>query len=235
MKIVILEDNSIEYALINNALNEWVLDYDIDLQIQHYKSGELFFRNKSNYDSNTELFILDIELGEINGIEVAKKLRLLGYKGDIIFITAYKDFVFEGYNVHAFNYLIKPIDKKLFFNCLNEIEKKRHSDSYIYRLKQTPISIPYNDIISFSVNRHYIDIATTNGVFEQFANLNTIINSLPAQFVQVHRSYIVNLAHVYKYSQNKVYLSNKSTVDVSRTYLTNFKNAYFRYTTRFNA
>ncbi len=235
MKIVILEDNQIEYKKIKMALNEWVKNYNIELKLFHYTSGENFFEDNTNYDPNTDLFLLDIEMNEMNGIDVAKHLRILNYKGDIIFLTAFKDFVFEGYNVHAFNYLVKPLDNKLFFQCLTEIENKRHANSYTYRNKQQiPISIPYPAIISFSVSRHYVYITTRNETFEQYINLNTLIDILPRQFVQVNRSCIVNLTHIQKLSQNKVYLSNGCITEVGRTYFKNFKNQYLQYITRFN-
>lgn len=235
MKIVILEDNRIEYERIKQSLEDWVENYDIELSLLHFENAESFFNDPQNYSPNIDLFLLDIEMGNMNGIEAAKRLRLLDYKGDIIFLTAFKDFVFEGYNVHAFNYLLKPLNNDIFFRCLSEIEKKRHSNCYIYRNKQQiTVSIPYHEIISFSVNRHYVDITTTKTVYTQYNNLNTIINSLPRQFVQVHRSYIINLSHVFKFSQNKIHLSNGSTVEVGRTYLKNFKTQYLQYTTRFN-
>lgn len=235
MRIVVLEDNIIEYDKIKNSLENWAENYDIELFLSHFQSGESFFDDPNNYNSETDLFLLDIDMGKMNGIDVAKKLRILDYRGDIIFLTAFKDFVFEGYNVHAFNYLVKPLNEDIFFKCLSEIENKRHADCYIYRNKQQDaVSIPYHEIISFSVNRHYIDITTTKQVYEQYNNLNKIISILPRNFVQVHRSYIINLSHVYKLSQNKIHLSNGSTVEVGRTYLKDFKTQYLQYTTRFN-
>lgn len=149
MKIVILEDNRIEYERIKQSLEEWVENYDIELSLLHFENAESFFNDPKNYSPNIDLFLLDIEMGNMNGIEAAKRLRLLDYKGDIIFLTAFKDFVFEGYNVHAFNYLLKPLNNDIFFRCLSEIEKKRHSNCYIYRNKQQiTVSIPYHEIIS---------------------------------------------------------------------------------------
>ena len=235
MQIVILEDNNIEYVKIKNSLKEWAENNDLEIFLSHFQSGESFFEDPNNYNPKTDLFLLDIEMGEMNGMDVAKKLRYLDYSGDIIFLTAFKDFVFDGYNVHAFNYLVKPLNKDILFKCLSEIDSKHHAACYIYRNKQQDVvSIPYHEIISFSVNRHYIDITTTGQVYEQYNNLNKIISILPRNFVQVHRSYIINLSHVYKLSQNKIYLSNGSTVEVGRTYLNDFKTKYLQYTTRFN-
>lgn len=235
MKIVILEDNHIELINTKEAIGEWADCYNLDIYIESYPSGELFFNNNSNYDSSTDLFLLDIEMGKQSGIEVAKKLRLLGYNGNIIFLTAHRDFVFEGYNVHAFNYLMKPLEKEIFFKCLSEIENNRHASSYTYRDKQKRIvSIPYTEIISLSVNRHSVDITTSKETYAQYINLNTIKNTLPKQFVQVHRSCIINLAHVYKISQNKVFLSNGSNIEIGRSYSKDFKTRFLQYTTRFN-
>ena len=235
MKIVVLEDNHIEYIKIENALDEWGQYFDINLDIAHYTSGEQFFNNVYNYDSSTDLFILDIEIGIMNGIDVAKKLRLLDYHGDIIFLTAFKDFVFEGYNVHAFNYLVKPLNKPLFFRCLNEIERKHNLKSYVFRDKQKLIvSIPYQDIISFSVSRHYVYISTISNTYEQYVNLNALLCTLPNIFIQVHRSCIVNLMHIQKISHNKVFLSNGSFSEIGRTYQKQLKSNYLQYMTRFN-
>lgn len=235
MIIVVLENDLVEYQKIYKAILEWGIERDIDYDIFHYQSGESFFSDTSHYDASTELFLLDIEMNQMNGIEVAKKLRMHNYKGDIIFLTAHKEYVFEGYQVHALNYLLKPVDKTKLFSCLSEIEEKYHGNCYTYKDKeQDNISIPYSSILYISVNRHYVYIYTAEKTYEQYTNLNALIQKLPYHFVQVHRSYIVNLQHIQKYSNGKIHLSDGGSLEVGRTYLKEFKNRYFRYVTRFD-
>ena len=125
MKIVILEDNKIELEEIKKTINIWSFDQDVHTNISTYHSGEEYFHQNQSFDYDTDLFLLDIEMGDINGITVAEKLRSMDFRGYIIFLTANREYVFEGYNVHAFHFLTKPLNKELFFKCLTEIQTEK--------------------------------------------------------------------------------------------------------------
>ena len=75
---------------------------------------------------------------------------------------------------------------------------------------------------------------TSREVFNQHIDLSDLLKILPNEFVQVHRSYIVNMSHVFSISHNKIYLSNNTIVDIGRTYSANFKKLFLNYSTRFN-
>lgn len=235
MKIVIIEDDAKEQDRLVHQIEEWSMDKDVNVKIRTYNSAENFYSKNENYDCETDLFLLDIELFEIDGLEVAKDLRRKKYEGDIIFVTAFRDYVYEGYNVHAFNYLIKPVNQQMLNKCLDEIEQKKHANCYVYKNKHTEtILIPYKDIIVFSSNKHYVDITLTDVIYTQYINLNTVYNLLPDEFVRVHRSCVVNMSHILKVSHNKVFLSNKTSIDIGRYYACDFKQTFLNYITRFN-
>jgi DNA-binding LytR/AlgR family response regulator len=235
MKIVILEDSDSELQKLRKELNNWSFETNEEIYINTYISGEDFFSKPENFSSTTDLFILDISMKKISGIDVAKRLRALDYQGEIIFLTAFKEFVFDGYEVRAFNYLLKPINSTLLRRCLNEIAKKKNSTCHIYRdSKQGMISIPYADIIFCSVNRHYVDITTKDTIYNQHIDLSELMKILPNKFIQVHRSYIVNMAHIFSVTHNKIHLSNNTVVDIGRTYASSFKKEFLNYSTRFN-
>lgn len=234
MNIVILENNKYELQNAEKMIKAWATDQDIILNISSYKSGEEYFAHQSTYDANTDLFLLDIQMGEISGIDVAKKLRASGYERDIIFITSFREYIFDGYNVHAFNYLIKPLTQDTLFKCLSEIYKKKEGTNYILHSRDNIIKIPYSNIIAFSANRHSIDITCSDNIYSQYANLNSISEKLPKQFIQVHRSHIVNIEHVLKLSKGKIYLSNGMTINIGPKYVDTFTSLFLQYATRFN-
>lgn len=235
MKITILEDSDSELKKLRKELISWSIEKNIDIYINTFNSGEDFFAKPENYSSTIDLFILDISMKKMSGIEVSKKLRALDYQGEIIFLTAFKEFVFDGYEVHAFNYLLKPIDSTLLRRCLNEISMKKHSSCHVYKNnKHEMISIPYSDIIFCSVNRHYVDITTKDKVYIQHIDLSDLLKVLPNEFVQVHRSYIVNMSHVFSITHNRIHLSSNAVVDIGRTYASSFKKEFLKYSTRFN-
>lgn len=198
MKITILEDSVIESERLKNGIRKYGQQYDWDIEIDEYESGEEYFsKNSEGTTIQASAFFLDIQMGQMNGIEVAKRLRESGYQGIIVFLTAFREYVFRGYEVRALNYLLKPVKENTLFLCLDEIAKALSNNTYIYRNKQEIVSIPYADILTFSSRLHYVDILTVDGkCYEQMSTLNKIIVHLPSEFIRTHRSYIVNMAHI---------------------------------------
>lgn len=230
MKIVIIENNISEIKNIENALSEWKNAHNIEITLISFTSGEDFFSSSSNYDSNTDLFILDVKMGAQSGIDVAKQLRAANFAGEIIFLTSFREFVFDGYEVHAFNFLVKPLDKSLLFKCLDELLQKHSCENYIFRdATQSIITIPYCEIVSFSVNRHIVYISTIDKTYTQYQNLTKISEELPPSFIRIHRSCIINLYHVLKLCSNRLYLSNGSVNTISRTYLSSVRDNLMKY------
>lgn len=118
--------------------------------------------------------------------------------------------------------------------CLNEIVKDLYGNSYLYRNKQEIICIPYRETISFSSSMHYVDILTTSEHFCQYTTLNRIIEYLPREFIRVHRSYIVNMAHIYKISGTTIVLSNHMTIPIGRSYIKKAMESFTIYSMRFD-
>lgn len=236
LKISILEDQQVEAQHLKSRLDKWSLQTNCELEISEYCSGEDFFEknDKTTYPSFSVIF-LDIQMKEMNGLDVAKKLRKEEYDGPIIFLTAFREYVFHGYEVHAMNYLLKPVKEEPLFLCLDEITKDLCRNSYLYRNKQDIISIPYKDILSFSSSMHYVDILTVSEHFCQYTTLNNIIEYLPKEFIRVHKSCIVNMAHIYKMSGSTIVLSNHMTTQIGRSYMKNVIAAFAAYSTRFDS
>ncbi len=234
MKIAILEDQEKEAKHLLKELKDWSNLRHFDIETYIYRSGEEFFSKDENLSEPFSLFFLDIQMGEMNGLEVARKLRTNGFQEDIIFLTAFREYVFAGYEVHALNYLLKPVQTEPLFLCLDEIANKLMGNSYLYRDKQKIIRIPYKDILSFSSSLHYVDILTVGECYQQYSSLNSIIEHLPSEFIRIHKSCIVNLAHIRKISKNVIVLSNRMTATIGRSYMKNVIDAFTNYSTRFN-
>lgn len=236
LTISILEDQPIEAEHLILILNKWSFQAKCELEISKYFSGEDFFdKNNPTAYQAVSVFFLDIQMKEMNGLDVAKKLRKEGYNGPIIFLTAFREYVFYGYEVHAMNYLLKPVKEAPLFLCLDEITKDLCGNSYLYRNKQDIINIPYKDILSFSSSLHYIDILTVSEHFCQYTTLNKIIEYLPQEFIRTHKSYIVNMTHIYKMSGSTIVLSNHMTIPLGRSYIKSVISAFTAYSTRFDS
>lgn len=232
--ITILEDTITEQAHLSAVLDCWSLDRRFEIEKRFFNSGENFLNSANLSSEDSDLFILDIQMKEISGIDIAKKLRKFGYSGYILFLTAFREYVFHGYEVHALNFLLKPIDKNTLYLCLDEIANNLMGHSYLYRNKQETINIPYKNILCFSSCLHNINILTVNGLLLQYASLNSVIDYLPREFIRVHKSHIVNLAHMYKICGKTITLSNQMTVQIGPSYTKQVYTDFATYSSRFD-
>lgn len=235
IKIAILEDETLAAKDLKCKLSEWSTHRNFEIELSEYCSGEDFWIQNTGVDLNSyAAFFLDIQMNKISGLEVAQKLRKDGYLNHIIFLTSFREYVFHGYEVHAMNYLLKPVKIEPLFRCLDEIAAFLSADSYFCKTKQELVRIPYKNILTFSSNLHYVDILTLSDHFCQYTTLNGIASSLPQEFIRIHRSCIVNMAHIYKISGSKMILSNHMTAQIGRTYSKDVIAAFARYSTRFD-
>jgi DNA-binding LytR/AlgR family response regulator len=235
LKVIVIENNREEMKHIIQVLQIWAASQGVGLLISTYISGEELFADELAGILEVELFILDIQLDGMNGMEIAKILREKKYDGNIVFLTAFREYVFEGYQVHALNYLMKPVSAEQLTSTLTELLRITASENYVFSIHNTKMQIPYREISAFSVNRHYIDITTINGeTYGQSANLRDILPILPKEFIQCHRSYIVNMTHIQALSRTTICLTNKLRVPIGRSYLEKTRTDFSDYLLRFH-
>jgi len=216
MKITICEDNPIQSELMQKLVGEWSFKNKIPLDVDTYHSAESFLFSMSEKDP-ADILLLDIEMDEMTGVELAKKLRKDNNDVIIIFLTAIKEYVFEGYEVDALNYILKPVNKGSLFNSLDKAVKKIDSekDNYLV-LNKTKVS--QKDIVYLEALSHYIHVYTVDGMHKVKCSLSQILGELDSEtFVQCHRSYIVGLRHVSSILKDEMLLEDGCRVPVSRT------------------
>lgn len=229
LNVIIIEDNEIHAAELQRILEEWGEQNKICISVRRYLCGEDFFSEK--YEEN-ELFFIDIQLTSMNGIDIAKRLRRDGFCGDIVFLTAFSEYVFEGYHVRALDYLLKPISKAKLELCMKPILKDMERAAHVYKTKTEMIKIPYNMILAFASFQHYVDIITqeraTQTCYRQKITLKKLQSQLPEEFVRCHRTMIVNMNKVIRLTRKDVTLSNGSVYPVSAGYLEQVQNAFLK-------
>lgn len=231
VNIAICDDEKLQIELLKKYVEAWAKKFNIKVKIEAFYSAESFEFNWS-MDKKYDILLLDIQMSGINGIELAHRIRKNDKLLNIIFITAISDYIGQGYDLDAINYLIKPIKEEKLYECLNKaldkitIEEKSvliESDGEIIRLKQ-------DDIIYIEAFSHYVDIVTTEYKYTIRKNIGLIEKELEENpFVRCHRSYIVGLKHIKKIGKDNLELDNGHMVPVSRRQLANTSKAFIRY------
>ena len=230
LSITIIEDQEKEKHELINALNSWSQRKNVSLNLEYFIDGENYFASHTTDDSI--LYILDIQLHKMDGIEIAKRMRARGFNRTILFLTSFREYVFDGYDVRALNYLLKPVSQETLDKCLDDVYQQILGNTFVYRDGNNCIQIPYADIINLTTNKHYMDITTTTGIYSCRMSLGNILSVLPRDFVQCHRSYIVNMRHIRKLAATTITLSNKTTLQIGRNYLDSVRHEYALFSMR---
>ena len=222
IKVTILEDNKRDFNYLSELIRQWGEKTGNLIKIDWINTFDDFMHNLSNI--KCDIFFSDIEIERdslATGIDACKQLRQSGYLGTIVFLTAFKEYVFEGYDVQAFNYLLKPITNEALCTCLDKYISLHSNDFYYYHKGNDILQIPYHSILYIEKNGHDAIIHTTNDLFAERIPLNEMELRLPNNFVRAHKSFIINMNQIQSLRSNKLLLCNNDSITVGRNYLSN--------------
>jgi two-component system LytT family response regulator len=174
----------------------------------------------------TDLLFIDINMPDITGIDLVRSLEK---KPIIIFITAYKNFAFEGFELEALDYLLKPIDAKRFAKAVEkaidyykykhaEPEEKQDNSLYVYS-EYRMVKISLDDIEYIESMEDYIKIHVQNAkTILTLMPLKKVLEKLPTdKFQRIHRSFIVAVDKIKSIHNRKVQLAD-AELPVSESY-----------------
>ena len=166
MVIAICDDEPIILNDIMLMVDEIIDEYGYTGQFYSFNSGEELLKNIEKDPIYFDIYILDISMKNINGIEVAKKIRHFDKDAIIIFLTGYQEWMSEAFDVQAFHYLLKPVDRKklevVFKKILNYLSDRK----VVYYFKQGNKlhSIRYKNIYYFESDKRKIKIVTATAI-----------------------------------------------------------------------
>lgn len=147
LKIAVLEDKENDYRILESALKIWSEGSGNRIELFWYQTGNEML--KSFEQDGFDILFSDIELEENEtGLTFCGRLRELGYSGEIIFLTAFREYVFRGYDVRALHYLLKPITQENLSVCMDKYLTIHAGDFYYFHKENDIVKIRYYDMIS---------------------------------------------------------------------------------------
>lgn len=123
VRIALVDDNTLQLELNNDLLKTYLEEVNMQADIYTYTNGMALIEDLKK-GRKFDLFILDMMLPDINGIEIASSIRMMGENAAIVFLTATPDYAVQAFDVQAVQYLLKPIDKDKFRRVIIDILKK---------------------------------------------------------------------------------------------------------------
>ena len=191
-----------------------------------------------------DLLFLDIELNATgpDGMALARQIREQSAVTQpvIIFVTGYERYVFDAFDVGAFQYLLKPVDEEkfaqVFARAVEQIKAGRVQPQLSHALTLqsagTSRTVPLDNIYYIESSNHKVVLCLKDGAFSCYAKIRDLEAELGDQFFRVHKGYLVNLAYVEGYSKTELTLTNGEKLLISKYKYQDFVKAYLRFVKR---
>lgn len=209
-------------------LIEKKLEDDNNYKISVFSSGRELLKAGTHYD----IFFLDIDLKDINGIDMARQLRQES-EAVIVFVTALKEYIFDAFDVQAFQYLLKPIDEQKFFQVLDkaliECRTLKQAEPLVIRVKGVYRNIPKESILYAENEARKIVLHLQEEQITYYAKMSELEGILGKSFFRCHRGYLVNLGAVKSYDTGSIQLKNGETILMAKQKYSDFVNAYMEF------
>ncbi len=166
------------------------------------------------------LLLLDVKFADENGMELAKELRAQGHDLSLVYISSYRDYVFECFDTKPMWYLLKPLDEKKLAEILCSDYRKRYHDANLkLKIGGSYLNIPYQEIYALESNTHQVHIWLAEQMKRWNGSLTAIRGQLPADlFLQCHKSFLVNAGHIREFRKDSVLMDNGRSFTVSRRF-----------------
>ncbi len=217
-----------EKAVLDRT-RELLQQYDkAPLQVDIFTSGEELVQSGKSY----EIIFLDIDMKGMNGFETAKEIRKRDKQVKLIYVTNYSDYTIFAFEVHAFAYLLKPLKREELYEQLQEAlsygEKKEEELEFVTKegiIRRKPSQLLFFEYVGREVVLHAEK--QTFHMREKIGDIQTRMESY--DFVMPHKSFVINLYHVFKIDGTEIVMADGSRIPLSQKKAAWFRRVLNRY------
>ena len=194
LRIAICDDEETARDALRIQL-EKCMDETIDEIVYEFSNGRTCASWLAAHPGEVDLLFLDVEMGQESGMDTAKKIRTFDRGLQIVFVTGYTDYVFDGYQVDALDYLIKPASAEKLKEVLRRAENifaPQTEKFFVLKNAEGIYRLPYENILYFFSDRRYINLVTCTKTYTFYGKLNDIEKQVKKNFIRIHQRYLVN-------------------------------------------
>lgn len=215
MNCIVVDDE----PMAHQVLEHYIAQTPALKHLASFRNAVEAFEYLGNH--KVDLLFLDIEMPLVNGLHFLKALTV---KPKTIFTTAYKQYAFESYELDAVDYLLKPFSYERFMKAVNKAglsttTTPQDINFLLVKDGQSLLNLKQQDIIYIEGSKDYVKLLTAEKFYLVYQTLKGILEQLnAADFLQAHRSYIVNRHYVERIIDNKLLLHNQGTIPIGPLY-----------------
>lgn len=236
LQIAICDDEKAQLELLDRYVVEFRQNVTLEADITSYQDARKFFFAWEE-KRDTDILLLDIEMPGMNGVELARKLREYRDNVQIIFITGNPEYVFEGYDVEAVSYLVKPIrEKQLEKALLKAVERcQKREPVLLVEAAGELRKVRCHDIIYLESQGHDTVLNMSHIKTSQLRSKSSLsqleqeLSAEPGLFFKPHRSYLVNMLYVEKITRKEIIVDNGTSIPIARGKWEEVNQAYLKF------
>lgn len=238
IKIALCDDESAQLTQTEAFLREYQRQHPgADLAVSAFSSGILLLehlRTRETFD----LYLLDVIMPGLNGIELGVGIREFDQGGHIIYLTTSADFAVDSYQAKASDYLLKPLDKERLFQALESVTERLAQEGQAFMtiktregLQRLPHwSIVYGELVGRCVHYHLSDGAVVTGISLRGSFQDAVKPLLERpRFILCAASFFVNLSFVERIEGSRLWLAGERSLPISRALRTEVTNRWLDY------
>lgn len=220
MKIAICDDEPVFLSHLKALLQKDSFEKEYDLEIKEYDSGEALIKAYEAAEDFDVLF-LDILMKTMDGLETAGRLRSMGCRCLLIFLTSMTEYMQQGYEVRAFRYLLKDQTQQELARVMEAVRGEFLTQDYFaFSYERNSFRVPKADILYLESKKRLIYLHTCKGETYQFYQK---LDELEAQlgacgFMRCHKSFLVQERYVTGWREHVLWLEGNIELPVSRAY-----------------
>ena len=215
-RIAICDDSSTDAAFVEEITARWASEQNIPVQTHVFPSAEAFLFRYAE-DKDWDILLLDIEMGAMDGVAMAKRVRQDNEAVQIVFITGYSDYIAEGYEVAALHYLMKPVNREKLLTVLDRAMEKRKQEERCLNLASSGemVRLPFYEIRYLDVHQNYVTVHA-KADYTVKRSLGDFEKELDDRFCRVGRGLILNLKYIQRVTRSEVRLSDGTVLPLPR-------------------
>ena len=236
--VAVCDDEQTQIDILKNNLIKYSIDTDIEFFIDEYISGELLIEKYKSVKSPYDINILDMEMPDIKGLDVAAAIRELPDRNvSIAFVTSYPEYMQDSFDVQTSQYIIKPVvyeqlAKKLdiILKCINA----SYTNIKVISEKNGERVLYLDDVICIETEKSSKLLVTTiSETFLITAKLSDLAKELSDKdFISVHRTCLANMRYFRKFNSDSLEFTSGKIVNLSRRRQSEVKELFSKYVSK---
>lgn len=198
---------------------EKIIAEDTEQIVYEFSSGQSAVRWLRSHPGEIDLLFLDVEMANLDGIQTAAEIRRFNQELLIVFVTGYSDYVFDGYQVNALDYIMKPAPAERLLTLLERVRPllRQQADSvFVFKNSDGTYRMPHARIHYFFSDKRQVHLVTATDEYPFYAKLNDIEAELDSTFVRIHQRYLINPKYVDQIGSAEVTVAG-TTLPFSRS------------------